>query len=245
MPTITGPPDDSGENPQSQNPSRDNPSGNDMGETNKEDIMAPTTPSTSPAPNSTTPIEKITMPPETQIPTTDVIDKDNVISLDRNWDGLSNGGGGKTTSVLATNMILYDACSSNQDIAVRVLAFNSLSVESVSVILYAPNTISVGVDVTSHAMPSNYVRYSNNPLNYVYSIFDVTVPLDTTKFFVTLSDKSDARMTSSVLVDLSNSDSVCTGALFPHDLPDDTASFISNKNGNDNPLLDIWRKSIP
>ena len=184
--------------------------------------------------------------PEPTMPTKDTIDKDGILNHDRNWNNIHNGGGGKTTSVLATNMILYDACSPNRDVVVRVLVFNSLSVESISAILYTPNTMSVGADVTSQTAPSEYVQYTTsvNNLNYMHSVFDATLPAGTTKFFVTVSDTSDMRMTSSVLVDISDPSSVCTGILFPHDLPDDTASFISKKNDGSNTLLTTWRSSI-
>ena len=139
----------------------------------------------------------------------------------------SINGGGKTTPLLASQMILYDACSPTQDTTVRVLTFNLPRIDTIQTNLYTPDTIHHGVDVTAQVPVSTYLE--NTSPGYVYTIFDAKLPAGTTTFFVTVFDTNNARWTTSTLIDLKDlqsSSSNCADTVFPHELKDTNARFI-------------------
>ena len=137
---------------------------------------------------------------------------------------VSSGGGHKTTSVLAANMVSYNTCDQTKNGVVRILAFNSPHVSNIKASVYSKDFMSSGVDVTATIPPNTYLE--NAKSNYVYTVFDAKLPADTKKFFVTLSNVDDIRQTSSTLIDLTDSSATsCADTIFPHPLRDSTTVF--------------------
>ena len=140
--------------------------------------------------------------------------------------GSSGGGGHKTTSVLAANMISYNACDPTKNGVVRILAFNSPHISNIKASVYSNDFMSRGADVSTMVSPNTYLE--NAKSNYVYTVFDAKLPIDTKKFFVTLSNVDDIRQTSSTLIDLTDSSATsCADTVFPHPLRDPTTVFRS------------------
>ena len=143
----------------------------------------------------------------------------------------SSTGGGKTTPLLASQMIMYNTCSQNQDAIVRVLTFNLPRIDTIHANLYTSEFVSYGVDVTAQVPVSTYLN-NVNP-NHVYTIFDAKLPAGTQKFFVTVFDVENVRWTTSTLVDLTDStasslhSSECANTIYPHELRDPNAQFVS------------------
>ena len=138
-------------------------------------------------------------------------------------DNLESGGGGKTTPLLASQMIIHDACDNqNQDVLVRILTFNLPRIPNIQANLYTSDTISYGVDVTAQVPASIYLE--NASPGYIYTVFDAKLPAGTDKFFVTIFDTQNARWTTSTLIDLSSGN--CADTIFPHELKDPNARFI-------------------
>ena len=145
--------------------------------------------------------------------------------------GDSSSGGGKTTPLLASHMILYNTCSQNQDAAVRILTFNLPAVDNIQANLYNSKFVSYGVDVTAQVPVSTYLTNINS--NHVYTIFDAKLPVGTKQFFVTVFDTDNPRWTSSTLLDLTDptsstpSSTKCANVIYPHELKDPNTQFLS------------------
>ena len=141
----------------------------------------------------------------------------------------SSGGGGKTTPLLASQMITYNTCSQNQDAVVRILTFNLPSINTIQANLYTSKFVSYGVDVTSQVPVSTYLK-DINP-GHVYTIFDAKLPAGTQKFFVTVFDTENVRWATSTLIDLTDPSvsaaSKCANTVYPHELKDPNTTFVS------------------
>jgi len=133
-----------------------------------------------------------------------------------------SGGGGKTTSVIASNIVSYNVCDPTKDGIVRVLTFNNPRIDEIGLNVYTDDFTSFGVNVTDTVPASTYLDRITT--DYVYTVFDAKVPNGVGKFFVTVFDKDDGRTSSASLIDTRNMK--CADSIFPHAMKDSDAEIL-------------------
>jgi len=132
-----------------------------------------------------------------------------------------NSGGGARSSVLAPNVILYNACSENLDGIMRIVTFTQPG-RDLRVQLSSNDFRTLAIDVSDEV---SYLKYIDIPSEkYKYSVFDARFPTDLESVSVVLYDTKISKRFISHLINFPSYS--CLGSEEPFALKDPNASLL-------------------
>jgi hypothetical protein len=135
--------------------------------------------------------------------------------------GGGTGGGGARSSILAPNVILYNACDENLDGIMRIITFNQPG-RDLRVQLSFKDFSTWAIDVSDEV---SYLKYIDIPSEkYEYSVFDARFPTDLESVWVGLYDTNNSKRFIHHLVNFPSHS--CLGSEAPFPLKDLDASYI-------------------